>query len=190
MLSLSLERSIPPYTFENIFIFIFNYFQEIEENRTVDHVSDLFSKIKDKYSSELDTLSEGDLDSLQTTIMVNINNFIDKNNSKINELAKNPKTEKILPYWIYNLSITIDLLSKALERDFRYISHLKRVSKRFNKAKGEQFENIIFAAFLVFYRILEQNYLLMETHHFDLDRQIDLLIDDVVYLKNIYRMNH
>lgn len=188
MISLGTNRKIPRNLFNSIFFDLFEYFAENKTERSVEDVKFIFKSLTKKYRREIKILTDSDKEELREEMEKQGENFIEKHKEQINTLEDNSYIREMTPYWIYNFGLALSILSETLDKERRVSFHEGRRSLTSTRERGTLFERIIYASFLVLYRILEQNYLLMTNQEFDKDKEIDLLIKDVVQLKNITRM--
>ena len=188
MTYISLEKEFSKRLFKDVLDDLFQYFSEIKEERTIYDVESAFAYIEKKYRGHWEDLTIEEADKIVKTIEKSTKNFIKKNKEKINLISDNKKTKKIAPYWIYNFDIAIKILLETIKMDRRRSFQLRRKSKYAMKTFSKNFEIIMQAVFLVLFRITEQIFMIINEQEFDLDKEIDLLIRDTVYLKNIKRI--
>lgn len=188
---LIVEKRTSDNLFQNILDLLFGYFSEIKEHRTIIDVDNAFEKIDDYLNlDDLEEIDEKTIEEESGKLKRELKAFIKNNIEKISLSMNNAKTGFILNYWISNLEIAFEVLEDSLKefkRKHRFLSGKSSREKDFLKRK---LDGIHKALFLVFFRIMEQIYMISEDKKFIPDNEINYLIEDVVYLENIARATH
>ncbi|MFX1392648.1 MAG: hypothetical protein ACFFAH_03655 [Promethearchaeota archaeon] len=193
MTNIKVGRHISDSDFGDLIILLSEYFKKIKEHRTIDDVERAIEYLKEKLDLyKYDVLKDEEIEDLINDMKEDVENYFEKNRKNIKYIFRNPIAKKIIPYWISNFDLTIKILVdslKVLEQKRRRIILLKRQSRQTKEYMENKFENILKAVFLVLFRIIEQIFLIIDNKVFNINQEIDLLIRDVVYLKNIQRKN-
>jgi len=193
MTNIKIKREISENIFEPILASLFQYFQEIKEHRTIRDVDNAFNEIKDKIDlNDLKSLNDDDIEEQIEEVKTYADDLYIKNRENIELTFKNPKAKNFITYWISNLDLTLNILHdsiKILKKQKKRQIFIQRQSKRAREYFLFKLENIVKAVFLVVFRIVEQIYMIIENKNFDVEQEIDYLIEDVVYLKNIQRIS-
>lgn len=185
------EKRTSDNIFQKILEILFDYFSKIKEHRTIIDVDNAFEKIEEYLDlNNLDEIDEKAIREESRNLKRELKDFLANNIEKINLTMNNAKTGFMINYWISNLEITFEVLEKSLKefrRKYRFLSGRSSREKEFLKKK---LEGIHKAIFLVFFRIIEQIYIISEDKKFIPENEINYLIEDVVYLENIARATH
>lgn len=113
------------------------------------------------------------------------NDYIKKYSDKIEELYINDTTEPLIMHWILSLDEAMNLLFEFIEEVEKRKIIMRRKYGDYISKFNDTLMIIMKAVFLVLYRIVEQNYFIINEKELDIDEAINLLIEDIVYLDNI-----
>jgi len=191
LVNIEVGRRVNDKDFINITKIILEYFEKHKDFRTLKDIDYAIEYLKEKVNLvKYEELKEDKIDEIIEEIKTSIDNYFEKNRNKITLAFKNPKAKRIIPYWISNFDLTIKILFDSLDiskNQKKKIIALKRQSKQTKDYIAKKLEDIFKAIFLVLLRIVEQIFLIIDNKEFDLNREINLLIRDIVYLKNVQR---
>jgi len=193
MIILQMGRDVSNNFNELILNPLMEYFGKRKEYRTINDVDKAIEYlIKINNYKNIKTLDEEELKEELDEIKDSINNYLEKNRENIDRSFSDSKAKIMISYWITNFDSTMNILFDSLDlvtKQKRKIIALKRQSKYTKEYIGLKLMNIIKAVFLVLFRIVEQIHLIINNIDFDAREEIDYLIEDLVYLKNIQRKN-
>lgn len=187
IITFGLKKELSPEFFEVIFQELIDYFKNVKRYRTIDHAKEILMDIKEKYDHNLESLLEKDPQDFLQEIEKSSTNFIEKNKEHINNLARNEKTKEIFSYWIFNYDIIIKSLKNAIKKEIKRQIMYRRNSRFRMSRINTNLESVCYAIFLPLFRIMEQIQMIINGEEMDIDEEIECLIEDVVYMKNVIR---
>lgn len=190
-IDLIVEKRTDNNIFQEILDTLFDYFSEIKEHRTIIDVENAFKKVDDIFDlNNLEGMDEKLIEEESDNLKEDLKEFIANNSEKLILSINDAKIGFMINYWISNLEIATEVLDD-------FFKEFKR-KKRFSAAKSfrvrdflkRKLDRIYKGFFLVFFRIIEQIYMIADDRNFIPENEIDFLIEDVVYLENIARATH
>ena len=193
MVSIQIGRDISNNFEEFILNPLLEFFKNKKEYRTIKDVEEAIEFLAERNDLEqIKQYEEEELREEINNIKDSIDDYLEKNRENIALSFKNPKTKIMMTYWITNFDLAMTILFEALNlvtKQKRKVIVLQRQSKYTKQYIGIRLFNILKAVFLVLFRIVEQIFLIINNEDFNPDQEIDYLVGDVVYLKNIQRKN-
>ncbi len=177
--------------FQEILDTLFDYFSEIKEHRTIIDVENAFRKVDDILDlNNLEGMDEKSIEEESDNLKGDLKDFIANNSDKIILSINDAKIGFMSNYWISNLEIAIEVLDEFIKEFNRKKRFLAGKSFRVRDFLEKKLDRIYKGFFLVFFRIIEQIYMISDDKKFIPGNEIDFLIEDVVYLENIARATH
>jgi len=187
-IDLIVEKRTPDNLFQEILGALLNFFSEIKQHRTILDVEEAFKKIEEILNlKNLEDLDDESMAEESDILKGDLKDFIANNIEKINLSIDDGQTGFMVNYWISNLEIAFETFGSALKEFRRKYRFLSKKSSRAKDLLKDKLNRIYKALFLVFFRIMEQIYMISENMKFIPDKEISYLIEDVVYLENIVR---
>ena len=185
---LVLQKKTTDNLFQKILQILLNYFKNIKQHRTIQDVNDAIEKVKELLEAmNIKDLTEEEFQEEMKSFKQYLENFLENNLIKIENALINAKFGYLVRAWIYALNELFITFNNVFRMYKRKIRRLHRSSGRIHKTLDQKMENFFKAAFLVLFRIIEQIFLITKGDHFVPEDEIDLLLEDVVYLDNVYR---
>ncbi|MGQ4874600.1 MAG: hypothetical protein ACP6IY_11080 [Promethearchaeia archaeon] len=180
------EKKIPSNYFEEILEKLYSYFKNNKEHRTIYNVDEAFEELEpDIRKMEYEIIQEKE--KACERVIEDLKNFTEKYNKEIKDLLNNAKTGFLVNYWIFAIQDSIKIISDFLNKFNRKSRKIDRKSKIIKIYLLDQLTDIFKGFFLVLFRIFEQIHMIVKGEDFIPDKEIDYLIEDLVYLKNLYR---
>lgn len=190
-IDLIVEKRTSDNIFQDILDLLLSYFSEIKEHRTIMDVDNAFKKIDDYLNlNNLEDIEEKVIAEESEELRGELKDFIANNIENISLSMNNAKTGFMLNYWISNLEIAFEVFENSLKEFRRKNRFLLVKSSRVKDFLKKKLDVIHKALFLVFFRVMEQIYMVSEDKKFIPNDEINYLIEDVVYLENIARATH
>lgn len=188
-MDLVLEKEISGNIFQDILNILFRYFKTIKYHRTISDVDDAFGYVSDYLDSHgLELIEKENIEKESESLKDSIEDFIKNNSEKIEKTLKNAKFGILATIWISSIKTAFLIMSESLKRFKRKIRRLVRRSRKAKRSLEKSLENLIKAIFLVLFRIIEQIYMIANDEYFIPEKEIEYLMEDLVYLENIARI--
>jgi len=182
-----IDSEIDDENFDSVIIkFLIDYFKDIKENRTIDNVSEVLESLYKIYKfPSIRDYKEYQKDMNIRDFGKKWENFLEENIEEIEELSQDPKTGPFMMSWILNLDEAIRILLEFLDKCGSKQKYNKR--KHTQKDFEDNLSIFLKAVFLVFFRIVEQMYQIINEIPYDIEKEKQFLIEDIVYLDNIQK---
>ena len=187
---LVIEKEIDDTIVIEAFEILYNYFSDKKKYRAISDVDRVMKGINDVITKKFpDTyFSSTEKKEEQSQIFIeSFKNFIEKNEEDINRTYEEKRFEPFLSNWIMNLNTSLEIFDESFELFIAKKHKILRSSSRAVENLFDRFFDLVKAIFLVFFRIAEQIYMISNDVDFDVEKEIDYLLDDIVYLENIQR---
>ncbi len=183
------ERDTREINIQDIFMEIYSFFSERKDYRTIKDVEKLMRYLDKRfnlpYDDELsnDELIEGRLEELGDEFK----GIMEEYKDTIEGSLENPKQDEFMMDWIYNITTCVDAFIEALETFDTSINRIQVKARRIRENLLDQFINLVKGFFLVFYRVVEQYYMIINDIEMDVEKEKEYLLNDIVYMQNIHR---
>ena len=175
------------------FEILYNYFNDKKEYRTISDVDRVMKSINDvitKKFPDFDFSSEEKKEEQSQMFIDSFKNFVEKNEENINRTYEEKRFEPFLSHWIMNLNTSLEIFDETFELFIAKKHKILRSSSRAVEKLFDRVFDLVKAIFLVFFRIAEQIYMISNDIDLDVEKEIDYLLDDIVYLENIQRQSN
>lgn len=183
-----IEKELSTEGYKQFLNNLLEFFKPIKENRTIYDVDNAMEYLENKIDlKEFKELSRKDIEKESKNIREAMDNLIKQNEDKIKQYFDTPVAKEMINYWIINLDNILTDFRDGLEYFLDSKRMLMRRSRRGKDFLLRKFMDFLKAVFLAMFRILEQMILIVRDEQIDIDKEISLLISDVVYLSNMKR---
>ncbi len=183
-----IEKELSTEGYKQFINNLLEFFKPIKENRTIYDVDKAIEYLEKRIDlKDFKELSSKDIENESKNIREAMDNLIKQNEDKIKQYFDTPVAKEIINYWIINLDNILTDFRDGLEYFLDSKRMLMRRSKRGKDFLLRRFMDFLKAVFLAMFRILEQMILIVRDEQIDIDKEISLLISDVVYLSNMKR---
>lgn len=187
---LVIESKTKPNVIEIILQELYDFFRDKKEFRTISDVDRVLKRLDPLIQEEgykLESLTEEEREEQSREIIEAFGGFLDENQENIEKTSLNPNFEPFLSHWILNLDTSMKIFSETFEMFEIKKRRLQRFSKRGLQKLFDRLMDLMKALFLVLYRITEQVFILVKKLPYNLENELDYLLNDIVYLENIQR---
>jgi len=183
-----IEKELSTEGYKQFINNLLEFFKPIKENRTIYDVDKAMEYLEKRIDlKEFKELSRKDIESESKNIREAMNDLIKQNEDKIKQYFDTPVAKEMINYWIINLDNILTDFRDGLDYFLDSKRMLMRRSRRGKDFLLRKFMDFMKAVFLAMFRILEQMFLIVRDEQIDIDKEISLLISDVVYLSNMKR---
>lgn len=193
MVKMQIDGIVSNNFFESFMTPLVEYFKDKKEYRTLRDVDNAFKFLVEKgYFKSTKSLDAEELKEEFDIVKESVEGYLENNSDKITATFKNLKARGLMTYWITNFDMAMNVLfasMDAIKNQRRAVILWQRQTTVTKNLLGERFLNITKAIFLVLFRIVEQIILISKDEPLDIDKEIEYLVNDLVYLKNIQRKN-
>ena len=173
------------------FLILHDYFNDDKKKyRTISDVDRVMKIINDKITRrypESEFFTEEEKEEQSQLFINSFGNFIENNKDNINRTFEKNQFEVFISHWIMNLDTSLEIFAESFELFLSKKNKILRLSSRAVETLFGRFFDLIKSIFLVLFRIAEQIFMIFNNEPFNIENEIDYLLNDIVYLENIQR---
>ena len=187
---LVIEKKTAREFLKTFFDTLYTNFSDNKEYRSisdVDRVMKLVNETLVKQYPDREFLKEEQKEEYTQLFIDTFKNFLDEKDEEIDQMFGKGQFEPFLSHWIMNLDTSLEIIDESFNLFIIKKRKILRSSSRAIERLFDHLFDLIKALFLVLFRIAEQIYMISNGIDFDLEKEIDYLLNDIVYLENIQR---
>lgn len=173
------------------FLILHDYFNDDKKKyRTISDVDRVMKIINDKITRrypESEFFTEEEKEEQSQLFIDSFGNFIENNKDNINRTFEKNQFEVFISHWIMNLDTSLEIFAESFELFLSKKNKIARLSSRAVETLFGRIFDLIKSIFLVLFRIAEQIFMIFNNEPFNIENEIDYLLNDIVYLENIQR---
>lgn len=183
------ERDTRNYDFQEVFLEIYSFFAERKPYRTIRDVDNLITHLDKKFDFpyDEDLSDEKGKEERLEDLRDEFETLLEDYQEVIEGSVDDPKLDEFMIDWLYNVTMCIEAFKEALNLFETKVRRIRRVTHRIQENLLNHFLDVTKVFFLVFYRIVEQYYMITNNIEMNIEAEKKYLLNDLVYMQNIHR---